>query len=188
MSPLDMPHSQEQTILTLPRANSTYELTLIDDTGARLGNDWTLLADDEPIGSDGNYVLSFDRALTELDGLNGRYSVRINPGQDVRELAPWLEKVAMIEVAFPGYRDGRGYSTARILRSDLGYAGKIRAVGDVLRDQLLLMLRCGFDEFIVKDHDATEALASAKARFTTYYQSAADAHRPTWALRHKVGA
>jgi uncharacterized protein (DUF934 family) len=186
MSLLDMPHPQDQTILTLPKANSTYEPTLIDDGGARLGNEWTLLADDEPVGSDGNYILSFDRALTELDGLNGRYGVRVNAGQDVRQLTPWLDKIALIEAVFPTYRDGRNYSTARILRQDYDFKGPIRAVGDVLRDQLLLMLRCGFNEFIVKDRDAAEALASAKARFTTYYQSAADAHRPTWALRHKV--
>ncbi|HTM80303.1 DUF934 domain-containing protein [Asticcacaulis sp.] len=173
---------------TLPKANSAYEPTLIDDSGARLDNGWTLLADDEVIGSDGNYILSFERALTELDGLNGRYGVRLNAGQDVRQLAPWLDKIALIEAVFPTYRDGRNYSTARILRQDYDFKGPIRAVGDVLRDQLLLMLRCGFNEFIVKDRDAAEALASAKARFTTYYQSAADAHRPTWALRHKVSA
>ncbi|MGA9658358.1 MAG: DUF934 domain-containing protein [Asticcacaulis sp.] len=168
----------------LPRANSTFEPTLINDAGVVLVNDWTLLADEDARGSDGQYVLSFERALSELDGLNGRYGVRINPGQDVRSLAPFLDKIALIEVAFPGYRDGRGYSTARILRQDLGFDGPIRAVGDILRDQLLLMLRCGVSEFVVKDHDPVEALASAKARFTTFYQSAADAHAPAWALRH----
>ncbi len=173
---------------TLPKPNSAFEPTLIDDSGAHLDNGWTLLADEEVIGSDGNYILSFERALSELDGLNGRYGVRLNAGQDVRQLAPWLDKIALIEAVFPTYRDGRNYSTARILRQDYDFKGPIRAVGDVLRDQLLLMLRCGFNEFIVKDCDAAEALASAKARFTTYYQSAADAHRPTWALRHKVSA
>lgn len=188
MSPLDMHLPQSPAAFSLPRANSSYEPTLIDDNGTHLDNAWTLLADDEPIGSDGHYILSFERALSELDGLNGRYGVRLNAGQDVRQLVPWFDKIDLIEAVFPIYRDGRNYSTARILRQDYDFQGKIRAVGDVLRDQLLLMLRCGFNEFIVKDRDAIEALASAKARFTTFYQSAADARRPTWALRHKIDA
>ncbi|MDI7775635.1 DUF934 domain-containing protein [Asticcacaulis sp. EMRT-3] len=174
--------------MNLPTPNSASAPTLITVSGDTPANDWVVLADDEPIGSDGPYVLGFDRALSELDGLNGRYGVRVLPGQDVRQLASWLDKIALFEVAFPGYRDGRGYSTARILRQDLSFTGPVRAVGDVLRDQLLLMARCGFDQFVIKDHDPAGALTWALGSFTTYYQSAADAHLPTWALRHQISA
>ncbi len=141
----------------------------------------------ESLAGDDLEVLDFTQAIETLAGLNGRYGVRINPGEDARALIPYTDHIARFEVAFPGYRDGRGYSTARILR-EAGYTGAIRAVGDVLRDQVLLMLRCGFDEFLLKDRDPSEAMRQAAARFTTVYQSAADALEPAWALRRKASA
>ncbi len=163
--------------------NSTYAPALITRDGERIPNGWALLADDETTGADGPVVLGFERALRELDGLNGHYGVRVNPGDDVRLLLPFIEKITLIEIAFPGFRDGRGYSSARILR-EAGFAGDLRAVGDVLRDQLFHMLRCGFNEFLVKDKDPAAALKAATTRFSTFYQGAADANRPAWALRH----
>ena len=170
--------------MTLPKANSTYDAQLVTRDGDVIPNGWRLLADDETHGVDGPVVLGFERALRELDGLNGHYGVRVNPADDVRLLEPFLEKITLIEVAFPGFRDGRGYSTARILREDLGFTHVVRAVGDVLRDQLFYMLRCGFNEFVVKDKDPAGALANARQRFSTTYQGAADSARPAWALRH----
>jgi uncharacterized protein (DUF934 family) len=172
--------------MSTPKANSTYDAQLVTHQGDVIPNGWRLLADDETHGVDGPVVLGFERALRELDGLNGHYGVRVNPGDDVRLLEPFLDKLTVIEVAFPGFRDGRGYSTARILREDLGYDRVLRAVGDVLRDQLFYMLRCGFDEFLVKDKDPAEAITSAAKRFSTTYQGAADSAQPAWALRHQT--
>jgi len=167
----------------MSRPNSSYGPYLVDRDGAPLESDWRLIADDE--AADVASVLGFERALRDLAaGAADHVGVRILVGQDVRELAPWLDRIALIEVDFPRYRDGRGYSTARILRQDLGYAGPLRAVGDVLRDQLFLMLRCGFDQFLVKDRDPAEALRWARDSFTAIFQSAADSHIPAWALRH----
>ncbi|WP_298329847.1 DUF934 domain-containing protein [Asticcacaulis sp.] len=167
----------------MSQLNSSHAPQLVSDQGEVRANGWTLLADDEAIGVD-QAVLSFARAVNELDGLNGRYGVRIAPGDDVRLLTPFLSKIALIEVAFPGYRDGRGYSTARIVRQDLGFDGEIRAVGDVLRDQLFWMMRCGFDSFLLKDADPAGAIAYARSLYKTAYQSAADGLKPVWALRH----
>jgi uncharacterized protein (DUF934 family) len=172
----------------MSQPNSSYTPLLVDSSGEIIPDGWTLLADEDESrlgmgGVDGPYVLGFERALKELDGLNGHYGVRVNPGDDVRLLLPFIEKITLIEVSFPGYRDGRGYSTARILREE-GYTGTIRAVGDVLRDQLFHMLRCGFSEFLVKDKDPAQAIAAAKSRFSVFYQGAADTNRPVWALRH----
>ena len=168
----------------MSQPNSSYDPQLVTRGGEVIPNGWQLLGDDDTTGADGPVVLGFDRALRELDGLNGHYGVRIKPGDDVRLLEPFLEKITLVEVAFPGFRDGRGYSTARILREDLTYTGIIRAVGDVLRDQLFYLLRCGFDEFLVKDKDPAGAIADAARRFTTTYQGAADSAQPAWALRH----
>lgn len=158
----------------MSRPNSTYEPGLV-------GRDGVVLADD------GVEVLDFDRATAELDGLNGRYAVTILPGQDVRALLPYADRIARFDVAFPGFRDGRGYSTARILRES-GFTGPVRAVGDVLRDQLFYMLRCGFDQFLIRDADPAEAVTSAAQRFTTFYQGAADGHQATWARRRAAAS
>lgn len=167
----------------MSQPNSSFPAVLITRDGAVLPDGWQLLNDADTVSGDGPYVLGFERALRELDGLNARYGVRVLPGDDVRLLEPFLDKIALVEVAFPGYRDGRGYSTARILRDDLAFDGIIRAVGDVLRDQLHLMIRCGFDEFVVKDHDPAEAIAQAGKRFSVAYQTAADAEVPVWQRR-----
>ena len=163
--------------------NSAASPTLVNLTGDIIPNGWMLLADDDTTGSDGPALLGFERALRTLDHLNGHYGVRVNPGDDVRLLLPFLEKIVLVEVAFPGFRDGRGYSSARILR-EAGYVGDLRAVGDVLRDQIFHMLRCGFTEFLMKDKNPAQAVAAASQRFSTVYQGAADTRRPAWALRH----
>jgi uncharacterized protein (DUF934 family) len=167
----------------MSQPNSSHTPALVTRDGAILPDGWQLLNDADTVTGDGPFVLGFERALRELDGLNDRYGVRILPGDDVRLLEPFLDKIALVEVAFPGYRDGRGYSTARILREDLGFTGLVRAVGDVLRDQLYHMIRCGFDEFVVKDADPALAVALASRRFSVAYQAAADDRLPVWRRR-----
>ena len=138
--------------------------------------------DGETVADDGITALDFAEAAATLAERNGLYAVRINPGEDVRALLTFTDHIVRFDVAFPGYRDGRGYSTARILR-EAGFTGPIRAVGDVLRDQVLLMLRCGFDQFLLKDRDPKTAMQAAAVKFTTVYQSAADSALPAWELR-----
>ena len=110
-------------------------------------------------------------------------SVRIEAGDDVRLLIPHLDRVRLVEVDFPKFRDGRGYSSARILR-EAGYTGEIRAVGDVLLDQLLFMRRCGFDSFAPDAPIAADAANRALAAYPYVYQHAADDAVPVWKLRH----
>ena len=83
-----------------------------------------------------------------------------------------LEGLSLIAVHFPVFSDGRGYSNARILRERLGWDGELRAIGDVLPDQIFAMRRCGFDSFEVRaDRSATDAV-SALASFHHVYQHA----------------
>ncbi len=110
-------------------------------------------------------------------------AVRIEPGDDARDLLPYLDRLRLIEVNFPAYTDGRGYSAARILR-EAGYEGELRAVGDVLIDQLSHMRRCGFDAF-APDHALNEADAKAAfERWPEVYQATGDGRSPIWAKRH----
>ncbi len=110
-------------------------------------------------------------------------AVRLEPDDDARALIPFLDRLALIEVAFPKFRDGRGYSSARILR-EAGYTGELRAQGDVLVDQIAFMKRCGFDSFAPESSLNQADVDAALSRFENVYQGAADAAVPVWKLRH----
>jgi uncharacterized protein (DUF934 family) len=110
-------------------------------------------------------------------------SVRIEAGEDVASLQPVLGRVRLVEIDFPKFRDGRGFSTARILR-EAGYAGEIKATGDVLVDLIFFMRRCGFDSFAPdKPFDPVDA-ETALTRWEHVYVPAADDRVPIWKLRH----
>jgi uncharacterized protein (DUF934 family) len=110
-------------------------------------------------------------------------AVRLEPDDDARALIPFLDRLTLIEVAFPKYRDGRGYSSGRILR-EAGYTGELRAQGDVLVDQIAFMRRCGFDSFAPEASLNPEAVARALSTYDQFYQKAADSAVPVWKLRH----
>ena len=124
--------------------------------------------------------MTVDAFLAQSDAT----AVRIEPGDDARELLPHLSRIELVEVNFPSFGDGRGYSAARVLREE-GYTGELRAVGDVLVDQLSNMRRCGFDSF-APDRPLDEADAQAAFdRWPHVYQSAADARRTIPEARHE---
>lgn len=110
-------------------------------------------------------------------------AVRIEPGDDARELLPHLGRLSLVEVNFPAFGDGRGYSSARILR-EAGYEGELRAVGDVLVDQLAYMRRCGFDAFEPDQQLDKDDVQAAFDRWPDVYQDAADDRTPIWTKRH----
>lgn len=133
--------------------------------------------DDEPHDEPAVTLDSF------LAGQSNATAVRIEAGDDARALLPYLERVALVEVSFPTFRDGRGYSAARILREG-GYAGELRAAGDVLVDQVPLMRRCGFDSFAPQAPIDADVLKASLDRYDHVYQRAADGRTPVWKLRH----
>ena len=122
-------------------------------------------------------------ALADLAATSNTAAVRIDPGDDVRALLPHLAGLRLIEVTFPKYRDGRGYSSARILR-EAGFTGELRAAGDVLVDQIPFMRRVGFDSFAPAKPLDRGRVDAALARYAFVYQKAADARPPVWELRH----
>lgn len=109
--------------------------------------------------------------------------IRLEPADDPAKVAGELEGVARVEVNFPKFGDGRGYSIGRLLRERYGYKGELRAIGDVLRDQLRLMFRCGFDAYALRaDKDFNDAL-NAFDEFTVQYQGAFDEPAPLFRRR-----
>jgi len=132
--------------------------------------------DDEPVSDPAVTVDAFAEQTNAT-------AVRVEPGDDARELLPHLDRLRLIEVNFPAWTDGRGYSSARILR-EAGFTGEVRAVGDVVIDMLGHLQRCGFDAF-APDKPLNEADAHAAfQRWDNVYQATADGRQPIWAKRH----
>jgi len=110
-------------------------------------------------------------------------AVRLEAGDDARALLPALERLQLVEVGFPSFRDGRGYSAAAILR-EAGYRGELRAAGDVLVDQIAAMRRAGFDSFAPETPLDDAVARRALARYQSPYQAAADRAETVWRRRH----
>jgi uncharacterized protein (DUF934 family) len=128
--------------------------------------------------------VTLDAFLSQPDAT----AVRLESGEDARALLPFLDRLQLIEIAIPKFRDGRGYSSAAILR-EAGYTGELRAQGDVLIDQVIFLRRCGFDALASETPLDEEAVTATLARYPEYYQraiadAAIGAQRPVWALRH----
>lgn len=116
-----------------------------------------------------------------------RTGVLLEPADDPDALAADLSRLGMIAIRFPSFTDGRGYSLARHLRERHGWSGALMACGDVLRDQLLLLERCGFDTFWLRDDQDLDASLAAFGDFSENYQSVAG-RVPLFARRAPAGA
>ncbi len=103
--------------------------------------------------------------------VRGNVGVWLKPADDPDSLAGDVGTLPLIAIDFPKFVDGRGYSIARLLRDKYGFRGELRAIGDVLRDQLYYLRQCGFDAFAMRsDRDLAEAVASLDD-FSDNYQS-----------------
>lgn len=114
-------------------------------------------------------------------------AVWLDSDEDPEDLAEDLARLPMVALNFPVFKDGRAFSSAVILRQRYGYQGEIRAIGEVLRDQLFYMKRCGFDAFDVSDQVADEDALSAFADFTTTYASTVEEPMPLFRRRRDHG-
>ncbi len=157
-------------------------IELVDGEARWTEDGFAQIADEDAIPETGDVILSLARFETEGDALlssnSRRVGVRVESHEEVEGLAYDLPRIAVVALVFPKYRDGRAYTSARLLRERFGYQGQIRAVGDVLREQAGFMVRCGFDAFEPADGATPEAWTKAASRFRHVYQRGADA-RPT---------
>ena len=109
--------------------------------------------------------------------------VWLKPDDDPAALAADLAHLALVAVHFPKFADGRGYSTAYLLRTRHGYKGELRAIGDVGRDQLFLLKRCGFTSFALAPHRDPEAAVGGLNDFSRRYQGSVDDPLPLFRRR-----
>jgi phosphoadenosine phosphosulfate reductase len=152
---------------------------------------WQRLADGAPVPHDGKCILTVPQWEAHRDQLGATplpLGLLLGPANDPRALAGKIARFSLVAIAFPKFSDGRGFSLARRVRDELGFTGELRAVGEVLYDQLQLLARCGFDAFEITN-TATLALLESGRRpgLGLFYQPAAagesaDPTRP-WARR-----
>jgi uncharacterized protein (DUF934 family) len=125
----------------------------------------------------GAVLVSAARFLGEAEALlkrPGKLGVIWPNNRGLDDLVPFLDRLAVVALVFPSFRDGRAYSQARLLRERHGYDGEMRATGQVLRDQFVFMLRAGFDAFEVKKESDAEAFADTAKRYSVFYQPTGD--------------
>lgn len=139
-------------------------------------DDWILLPREHggPL-PDGDVVVPLSRWLgerAELLARTGRTGVWLDSDEQAESLEGRLDGLSIVALRFPAFTDGRSYSNARILRERLGWSGELRAFGDVLRDQLFLMRRCGFDSFALRADRAADAALDGLRDFRRVYQQA----------------
>ena len=144
-------------------------------------NQWNFVPDEETIPLQGNIIVTLQRWIDEKERLqahNGQVGVQLDGADDPYELSKDVLTAPLIALTFPRFADGRNYSTARILRENLGYKGILRARGDVLRDQVFYMWRVGIDEQELADGVPTESALKAFKDFSVVYQPGADEPNP----------
>ena len=159
--------------------------------GAIAEDVWHFAAADAALAAHGPVAVTLARWQHEKALLRARGEPRgllMLSGERVDDIVADLKEFELIALDFPTFRDGRPYSTARLLRERYGFAGELRAVGDVLRDQFLFMHRCGFNAFQVTSGDALEAWLRAVSEISIWYQPTNDPRAALSVLRHRQTA
>ena len=158
----------------VPRQMST---TLIKH-GTLVPDAWVLVRSPDELEnlekrSGEDLILPLALWLTEQQSIasrQGQTAVWLNSNEIPESIAGYLDRLPLVALNFPEFKDGRPYSSARELRQRWRYQGEIRAVGDVLRDQLFFMKRCGFDAFLLREDQNLDAALSAFHDFQDAYQ------------------
>jgi len=154
---------------------------IIEDNWQRI----TEIATDASLPT-GDVIVPFAYWLENREALSsreGRLGVCIDGDNDIQEVVKNIEHFDLIALDFPAFVDGRSYTHARLLRDRYNFEGELRAVGDVLRDQLFFMQRCGINSFQLReDKDMQDAL-NAFTELSVKYQTAADGAEPIYKYR-----
>ncbi|MDG2141580.1 MAG: DUF934 domain-containing protein [Gammaproteobacteria bacterium] len=119
----------------------------------------------------------------EAEAYSGNIAIWLDSDEFISEIKSEIDEFSVIALNFPVFSDGRSYTTARELRQTLNYEGEIRAIGDVLRDQIFYMSRCGFDSFLLRPDQDAQACIDAFRDFQESYQSTSVNQNPLFRRR-----
>ncbi len=160
-------------------------MTKLLKSGAFAADTFNAIADDAAL-PDGPVIVSLARFEKERDSLlarNTALGVRLKSDENPTRLGETINRLSLVALEFPKFRDGRAFSWARLLRTRLGFKGEIRAVGDFLFDQISYQHRVGFDAWEVPDNFTVAMFERALAEMTDVYQPAADGKKTIRQLR-----
>ena len=160
-------------------------------SGEIVADPWVAVDDDAEIPADSPAIVSQERWLArarDLAGRNAPLGIRLRSDQSPETIAGDLDRFSLVALEFPHFKDGRAYSYARLLRERYGFKGEIRAVGNVLRDQHLFMIRCGIDAFELRDGETPAEWNKHAKAFSVFYQPATDRRRTALELRRAHAA
>lgn len=145
-----------------------------NESGFQTDDPWVVESEETKAGSNEKAILPLASFIAQAEAGETGLGVLIQPADNVKALAPYLDRIALVAVSFPAFNDGRAFSHASLLRERLGYAGEIRAVGDVLVDQIPLMLRVGISSLAVTNPVAIKRLEQGRLPgIANHYQPAA---------------
>lgn len=133
--------------------------------GAFVADPWREIFEGQDAPPAGHVILPLDWWLAEraaFEGSNAPLGIRIDPGTPIEALLSDLPRLSLIALVFPKFQDGRNFSLARLLRERHKFSGELRAVGEVLLDQIQAMARCGFDAFDIADPATQRALREGR--------------------------
>ena len=149
---------------------------------------FVFIPDGQAFPEDRGVMVTLSRFQSERDALLAHHrpvAVKLAANENPDVLKDDLDRIDAIAIEFPIFRDGRGFSWARMLRERFGYKGEIRAVGHFLYDQLAFLVRVGFDAFDVRQDFRIEEFERAMAEMTYVYQPSADGRKTVFQLRHR---
>ena len=152
-------------------------------------DDWTLIEDAHVAperAADGKLIVTLARWRADRGSLlaaQAAVGVLLPNTADVEALYPEIDDRPLIALQFPTFSDGRALSQAVVLRKRVGFRGELRAVGDVIRDLVFWLGRCGFDSIVPRQDQSLEACKEALEELSVAYQAAADDHTPVWVRR-----
>ncbi len=160
-------------------------MTRLIKSGAYAADTFTPVADDAAL-PEGPVIVSLARFQKDRETLlerNTPIGVRLRSDENPQALGDDVNRLSLVALEFPKFRDGRAFSWARLLRTRLGFTGEIRAVGDFLFDQVNYQHRTGFDAWEVPDHFTLEMFNRALTEMTNVYQPSADGKKTIRDLR-----
>ena len=164
----------------------TKERTLIDDRWALLPE--TAAIADVPPSTPAIVPLALWSAQHDVLAVRADTGVWLKSADDPDALAGDIARLPLIAVDFPKFSDGRGYSTARLLREKYRYTGELRAIGEILRDQLHYLWQCGFDTFALQPGRNVDEALAAFGDFTDHYQATVAQPAPLFRRRLQAAA
>ena len=160
-----------------------------EDGAAEIEDRFTRLGDEDALPGSGGVLVSYSRFSAEREALlsrDGDLGVWLDSNESPTQLADDLDRLAVVACNFPAFNDGRAFSYARLLRERLGFKGEVRAIGEVMLEQITFMVRSGFSTFELKDLKELDEFKRVCDEVRVVYQPTGDGRQT--ALQRRLGS